>query len=60
MFLEPADHADVRDAARAAAAERDADGGPLGPNGRAGQRDDDRDREKVTLHEMSRHWLIAL
>ena len=58
MVLEPADHADVRDTARAAAAERDADGGPLdvngrplGLSGRAGKRDDDCDREKVTHHE---------
>ena len=54
MFLEPAQHADMRDAARAAAAKRDADTWTLGLPGlgarRAGHGQDDRNNQGTNDH----------
>ena len=49
VFLEPANDADVRDAARAAAAERDADLGPLlRERGSAGERQSHGEQDRKT------------
>ena len=60
MFLEPAQHADVRDAARAAAAKGDADTRPrgrsLGIGGpRTGHGRDEREEDRADDHDYFRN-----